>query len=185
MSAQEIVESEKRNSDNLYDIHFYMEGSFWRAYEWSAYLSRIFPSTLNEEERLKPIKKVTKECEDGYVQVGLQLPSFDKYFPNISTDEVIFEMLDKHIVIHAKKFFSDNDFSSYETLLREWKESIKLSDKEKKKNREMLTDDKNQSKPQFNSLVKEIISFPIENKNLVECLQFLSYIRDKATKISK
>ena len=53
MSIQEIYESEKRDDSNLYDIHFYMEGSFWRAYEWSAYLSRIFPSELNDEDRLK------------------------------------------------------------------------------------------------------------------------------------
>ena len=54
MNIEEILDSEKRNEDNLYDIHFYMEGSFWRAYEWSAYLSRHFPSELTEDERLKP-----------------------------------------------------------------------------------------------------------------------------------
>ena len=50
MNIEEILDSEKRNEDNLYDIHFYMEGSFWRAYEWSAYLSKIFPSSLSEKE---------------------------------------------------------------------------------------------------------------------------------------
>ena len=61
MSVQEIFSSEKRNKDSLFDIHFYMEGSFWRAYEWSAYLSRIFSSELNDEDRdinaAKNIKK--------------------------------------------------------------------------------------------------------------------------------
>ena len=33
MSVQEIFSSEKRNKDSLFDIHFYMENSFWRAYE--------------------------------------------------------------------------------------------------------------------------------------------------------
>ena len=51
MLVQEIFSSEKRNKNSLFDIHFYMEGSFWRAYEWSAYLSRIFPSELNDEDR--------------------------------------------------------------------------------------------------------------------------------------
>ena len=62
MSVQEIFSSEKRDKDSLFDIHFYMEGSFWRAYEWSAYLSRTFPSELNDEGRdvnaAKNIKKV-------------------------------------------------------------------------------------------------------------------------------
>ena len=34
MSVQEIFSSEKRDKDSLFDIHFYMEGSFWRAYEF-------------------------------------------------------------------------------------------------------------------------------------------------------
>ena len=51
MPVQEIFSSEKRYKNSLFDIHFYMEGSFWRAYEQSAYLSRIFHSELNDEDR--------------------------------------------------------------------------------------------------------------------------------------
>jgi len=87
MSADSIFEIEKRNKDNLYKIYFHLEGSFWRAYEWSAYLSRNFPSELKDDEKLKPIKRVTKDFEEGYVQVGLQLPSFDKYFPKVTDND--------------------------------------------------------------------------------------------------
>lgn len=51
MTAQRIFELEKRDGNNLYDIHFYLEGIFWKSYEWSAYLSRMFPSELNDENR--------------------------------------------------------------------------------------------------------------------------------------
>ena len=33
MSVQEIFSLEKRDKYSLFDIHFYMESSFWRAYE--------------------------------------------------------------------------------------------------------------------------------------------------------
>ena len=33
MSVQEIFNPEKKDKDSLFDIHFYMENSFWRAYE--------------------------------------------------------------------------------------------------------------------------------------------------------
>ena len=33
MPVQEIFSSEKRYKNSLFDIHFYMDGSFWRAYE--------------------------------------------------------------------------------------------------------------------------------------------------------
>lgn len=184
MSVQEIFSSEKRDKDSLFDIHFYMEGSFWRAYEWSAYLSRMFPSELNDEDRLKVLKKVTKDYEDGYVQVGLQLSSFEKYFPSVVDNDEIFEMKNKHIIIHAKQFFIDKDFSEYENILKEWKNNIKLSPNEKKKNKEINKIESNEKQIlSVDSLINEIISYPIENKNLVESLQFLSYIRDKFTKI--
>ena len=185
MSVKEIFESEKRNNNDIYDIHFYMEGSFWRAYEWSAYLSRNFPSKLMEGERLKPLKKFTKDYENGYVQVGLQLSSFDKYFPNVVDNDEVFEMLNKHIVIHAKSFFIDSNFSDYEKILIEWKNNIKASDKEKKKRKEITIEHYSNNNISADSLINETISYPIESKNLVESLQFLSYIKDKAIKINK
>ena len=72
MSVQEIFSSEKRDKDNLFDIHFYMEGSFWRAYEWSAYLSRIFPSELNDEDRdVNAAKNIKKFSLNPQSLVGL------------------------------------------------------------------------------------------------------------------
>ena len=183
MSVEEIYETEKRNDNNLFDIHFHLEGSFWRAYEWSAYLSRNFPSDLKDDERLNPMKKTTKNCEEGYVQVGLQLPSFDKYFPNVTDNEEIFEMNNKYITIHAESFFKGEDLSDYETILNEWKSTIKLSSKEKKKYKEIKIE--SNIKPTLDSLIKEIIRYPIESKNLIESLQFLSYIRDMAIKITE
>lgn len=50
MTAQRIFELEKRDGNNLYDIHFYLEGIFWKSYEWSAYLSHIFPSDLQDSK---------------------------------------------------------------------------------------------------------------------------------------
>ena len=72
MSVQEIFSSEKRDKDSLFDIHFYMEGSFWRAYEWSAYLSRIFHYELNDEDRdINAAKNIKKFSLNPQSFVGL------------------------------------------------------------------------------------------------------------------
>lgn len=72
MLVQEIFSSEKRDKDSLFDIHFYMEGSFWRAYEWSAYLSRIFHSELNDEDRdINATKNIKKFSLNPQSLVGL------------------------------------------------------------------------------------------------------------------
>ena len=182
MSVEEIFNSEKREKNNLFEIHFYLEGSFWRAYEWSAYLSRNFPSDLTEEERLRPIKKVTKNCEDGYIQIGLQLNSFEKYFPGVTNNEKLFNIKDKEIIIHGEDFFKDIEFNKYEDLLHSWKNSINLSNKEKKKFKNNKDFTENIT---IDDIIKEIISYPVENRSLIENLQFLSYIRDKINKIKK
>lgn len=72
MSVQEIFSSEKRNKYSLFDIHFYMEGSFWIAYEWSAYLSRMFPSELNDEDRdINAAKNIKRFALNPQSLVGL------------------------------------------------------------------------------------------------------------------
>ena len=72
MSVLEIFSSEKRDKDSLFDIHFYMEGSFWIAYEWSAYFSRIFPSELNDEDRdINAAKNIKRFALNPQSLVGL------------------------------------------------------------------------------------------------------------------
>ena len=72
MTAQRIFELEKRDGNNLYDIHFYLEGIFWKSYEWSAYLSRIFHSELNDEDRdINAAKNIKKFSLNPQSLVGL------------------------------------------------------------------------------------------------------------------
>jgi hypothetical protein len=65
-----------------------------------------------------------------------------------------------------------------------WKNGIKPSCNEKKKNRnyKLIEEENNFG---VDTLLHEIVSYPIESRNLMESLTFLSYIRDKAFKITK
>lgn len=73
MKYSDIFIKETRNSENeLYQIHFYQEGDWWRAYEWSSYLVAQFPNALEEKDKLKPIRRSYKENEDGIIFVGLK-----------------------------------------------------------------------------------------------------------------
>lgn len=182
MRTEEKIVSEIRSKDNIYDIYFHLEGSFWRAYEWSAYLSRHFPSNLSDKERLKVIKKKSKEGDKEYVQVGLPMPSFDKFFPNVIEDNTLFEIKDKQITIHAKSFFTDTDFYDYENILNDFKNSIKITEKEQneKEGHFLKTIDKNS----IGNILKEIKAYPLENKTLLESVEFLSKIRNELIKIT-
>lgn len=171
MSVQEILNLEKRNENNLYDIHFYLEGLFWRAYEWSAYLSTHL---LGSKNKLNPLKKVTKSFKNGYVCVGLQLSSFEKYFPSILENDEMFKMDGKHIIIRTKTLLEPIDFTNHENILNEWKNKIDSNSKKE-----------NIKSNDVDSLINEIISYPIEKKNLMESVQFLSYIKDKFSQFAQ
>lgn len=182
MGQKEHIKDEIRTIEDFLKIKFYKEGNFWRAYEWNAYLSRIFPSDLSDKERLKVIKKSNKEGNKEYVLIGLPMPSFDKYFPNVMKDDMLFEIKDKQITIHAKSFFSDTDFSDYENILNDFKNSIKITKKEENKKEEHFP--KTNDKSSIGNILKEIKAYPIENKTLLESIEFLNYIKNELFKIT-
>lgn len=188
MNTIDILNSEKRTSNNLYDIHLYKEGCFWNAYEWSAFLCRNFPSELSEDERLKPIKKKTKQIDDGLIQIGLQDRSFNKYFPNIIDDITITEIKDdNHIIIHTNTIINDYSLFKYEELLLEWKNTVPFNiatNKRKHKN-ELITNEPiiKDKKDELMNVIYSIKTFPIEHKTIVECFNFLSEIKIKLTSL--
>lgn len=177
MTIQSILELEKRDGSNLFDIHFYLEGIFWKSYEWSAYLSHIFPSNLQDNKKLKIVKKQTKYDKNVYIQVGLQLSSFNKYFPGVIDDKENFILDGSHIVIRAKKYFDEYDFSKYESILNDYKNKIQFKDCLKKSNSKASND------ADIDLLLNEIISYPIESKSLVDNTSFLISIKNNAIKI--
>lgn len=194
MTVKEKLDTEKRNADTLYEIYFYLEGGFWRAYEWSAYLSKNFPSNLTENERFKVTKRAMKYNPDGYTFIGLQMPSFNKYFPRVMENEKLFEIDDKTIIIHAKEFFKDKDFTSYEKILKDWKESLPFKETKEEKSA-VIYEKKVDSASRVGAfapdvmadtdILKEIMAYPIERKSLIESVAFLSRIKERVTKKNK
>ena len=71
MKRKEILEIEKRTEDNLYEMHFFYEEGWWRAYEMSAYLCNHLGNNLEETEKLKPTKKVLNNVGE-YIFVGMK-----------------------------------------------------------------------------------------------------------------
>lgn len=178
MSVKEVIEKEERDKGNLYDIHLYLEGLFWRAYEWSAYLSRNFPTELSDKQKLKPLIKSNKQIKDNVVYVGLQMASFEKYFPNVIGNDDIVDIGDKHIVMHCENFFDSLDFSEYKKILNEWKNSVSKSNGETIIKENIIKND-------IGNLISEIVSYPIERKNLIENLQFLTHIKEMCLTIKQ
>lgn len=176
MSQLELIEKEKRNDkEDLFKIHFYLEGDWWRAYEWSAYLCHFYPNNLSEKDFLVPIHRHLKGSKNGIICVGLKSSSFNKYFPNISINDETLMISDSHMIFNVQTWANESiNINNYSDFLCKWKEEIPY--KESPKNKTLKQFNSNIS---FYSLLYEILGYPIESNSLIENTIFLTKLKEK------
>lgn len=191
MKVKDIYEFERnRNYDSdKYIIRFFREGTWWRAYEYSAYLAHNFPNGIEEDKKLLVTKRHYKDLNVDLVVVGLQLKSFEKYFPNISINDDSFSLENGYMNINVEDFLN-NDIEKLENckkVFENWKDGFKISvkpDEKYNKNDETgnLTGNST-GKNEVHRVLHEISDWQISNKTLVESITFLNYIQTKVKKI--
>lgn len=172
-----------RKKEDLYLIHFYLNGDWWRAYEWSAYLVSLLQKDFEKENSLKVNRKICNGIDNGITFVGLKLSSFDKYFPNVKDKKT----QDSEIIIDCKDLIDETiDYESYKEVLNNWKntiqfakEKIKDANDEKQIKNEKINDnlnnkDKNSS---LNDILNKIANYDIINHTLLENTVFINEIK--------
>ena len=141
MKIKEIYdfENNRQYTSDKYMIRFIREGTWWRAYEWSAYLAHNFPNGMDDSKRLFVTKKHYVELGKDLVVVGLQLKSFEKYLPCIITDDSCFSFENDYVDVNADKFFETigNEIVDCKKVLEDWKCGFQLSEKKKEKYQKM------------------------------------------------
>lgn len=191
MKIKDIYEFEhNRNYDSdKYTIRFFREGTWWRAYEYSAYLAHNFPNGIEEDKKLLVTKRHYKDLNVDLVVVGLQLKSFEKYFPNIRINDDSFSLEDGYMDVNVEDFLN-NDIEKLENckkIFENWKDGFKISvktDEKYNKNDETSNSTGNPTgKNEVYKVLHEISDWQISNKTLVESITFLNYIQTKVKKI--
>lgn len=131
-----ITEANRQEPAEWAKIHLFQMGDFYRAYEWSAWLTAVI--AYNDEVRKqskdrKPLKlsrKQLAQSDTTFCFVGFPIKSVEKFIPT-RTDFTSVE--DKHIVITIPlPQPTDGSVLSYERLHKaftEWKATIPLSNK--------------------------------------------------------
>ena len=124
---KEILEKEKeRNTlEQCAVIDLFREGTFYRAYEWSAWLCVHYFTELKVTHRL------LKSGED-IIFVGFPLTSIDRYTPEGST---ILPSGDKSIemTLPTEAFAPEVDMESLRKDFENWKQCQPLTEASKKK----------------------------------------------------
>lgn len=193
----DYIKEEKRNEENLFKIYFRKEGDWYRAFEWSAYLAHYFPNNLEEKDLLKPLKKMLRGLDDGYITVGLQLQSIDKFFPIDKELDIISSEEENLIIIDCELFFKDSDITinNYENILKDWKNNIDFLKSESKNATEKVVNnndnnEKNlvQTKQDSNKIIRNVLlsikNYHMSNKTLIDNTLFLHTLQEEIFKLN-
>ena len=181
------LEADRKEPASWNIIHMFKEGSFWHAYEWSAWLICVI--TYNNEKHKRentgdPIAVVHKPIggknqQGTYTMVGFQIKSLDKFVPNRVKLETID---DKQMDIEIELPHDDIPLT-YERLQKafeDWKCQQKLSKKD---------DDDDDEKPQkprqphqqaptiLTDIEAQLLAWPLEQKSPLDTIRFVADIK--------
>lgn len=181
----EILTIEKERDPECFptDIHLFEEGSFFRAYERSAWLCVSFI------RKFKANRKQVKNSDDSFAFIGFPITSLAKF--TLEGAEVE-EVNEKHLVMHlpASTFGDAPDPQKATEDFENWKQSVPLAvSKKTQKAAELPFDDPfspNASAPRatrISDVVQQILAFPLERKSPMECMQFVSELREQLSRL--
>jgi hypothetical protein len=172
MQLKEVFTKEQSRSEmvDYRTIHLIPEGTFYRAYEWSAWLCHRYVS------QFKPTHRLLKNTEDSVVFVGFPMTSLERLTPEGAT---VAEQEDKTVaVILPETVFGEKvTIEQLQTDFANWKKSVPLV---KTKEQGTKNQDKNvKSEASVEEVLKRILAYPIEQHSPMEAMAFLSEIKQQ------
>lgn len=170
-TIKEAVEIEHQR-ESTEEIHLFKEGTFWRAYEMSAWLCVRCP------HEFKATKRQMKEVEQPVVFIGFPASSFEKWVP---ADMVRQDVADKHVIVRVNtERLPSTDSAELADMFEIWKDNVELSvaakpkDKPKPLNEDLKPADSVHS---LTDVMKQILAYPLESKSPVDNMLFLAKLR--------
>lgn len=153
------------------ELHLYQEGSFLRAYNWSAWLACRF---LNE---FKVNKRQFKDVGDAVAFIGFPEKSLDKWLPEGVEQTAVAE---KHLVLRLPDVLLGNDPDSLMNDYNTWMESIPLTATKEasKKNTSGVERAKSSAGAEtLTAIMQQILAWPVENRSPLESMTFLADVK--------
>ena len=156
-------------------IFLVQEGTFYRAYEWSAWLCCRYINSFKVTRR----EDKQKLTVDGTLTfIGFPITSLNKYVPDaweIKTigEKVISAILPKDVFDPLQSGVSlTEDFAH-------WKQSLPMAAERKQSLRDGLKSNSPEEKGihRMSDVLSQIMSYPIEQKSPMECMLFLADLK--------
>lgn len=180
------IERERHEPEKWNVIHLFKTGTFYSAYEWSAWLTAVI--SFNDEVRMQTrerqplaVTRNTIASAEGetFCKVGFPLESVSKYIPQYDTYE---EMEDGDLKITITIPNTTTTTEELTAAFEEWKQTQPFKDKSAKSNRQIMSGDQKPAvlaRSGLFQIVSELLSYPIEQKTPAENVEFLSNMKQK------
>lgn len=169
------VEQQRTTDAECRQVHLFQEGTFYRAYERSAWLVITYISPL------KPTRRNVKGQEESIVFCGFPITSLPKYTPD-GCAAIVQE--DKSVTFALPETLYPQIVSveAEQERFTNWKNSVPLSENKKDAHKESIIDAV-RAPMRLTEIMQQILAFPIEQKTPVEAMLFLSEIKQNLSHI--
>lgn len=173
------IESE-RSEENRNVVHLFQEGTFYRAYNWSAWLCHRFV------QQFKVTHKQLKGIDESVLFVGFPVSSIERYFGTCTMHDV--DEKSKDVYLLTDIVSQDMDINIMKTDFGNWKSSIPLTISKTK-----VKENDAESAPEQSSshnlprtitaIMQQILSFPLEHKTPIECMLFVAETKQNLARL--
>ena len=158
-------------------IYLYAEGAFYHAYEWSAWLCCRYV------KEFKVIRREAKNDEDDFtVFIGIPYGSTENYFP---TDTWHVEQNGKDVVALMPESLlpADSDIEALNRDYANWKQSVPKPQPRKNGSLRDALKNTDNAPHRMSEIMLGILAFPVEQKTPMECMAFLTEVKQQIAKI--
>ena len=173
---KDILDAESQRSalEQCRVVRLYAEGTFYRAYEWSAWLC------VRYIQDFKATKRKFKNEEEPVVFVGFPVTSLSKFTPE-GSEVTIAEDKSVELLLPAGVFGDTADVGALTTDFANWKQSVALAESSKKD--APVAVGSSQRPGRLTDVMHQILAYPIEQKSPLESMQFLADVKKRIADI--
>ena len=176
--TKEMIDYERQlvQTGRTREVHLHKEGTFLRAYDWSAWLCCRY---LHE---FKVNKRMFKGIDDPVAYIGFPETSLQKWMPEGAEQRVESE---KHLVVLLPEMMFSEVPEAMQAAYAEWKEAIPLTEAQpglrKRGGKDVEADDVHLagSSVTLTGIMQRILAWPLESKSPLETVTFMADIKQR------
>lgn len=167
------IEHNRKGNASFSTIYLFPEGTFYRAYEWSAWLCCRYVNQFKATRR-----ELKGEKGETVVFIGFPITSLGKFMPE-DAQITVNENKSVSIVLPIGAFQDEGDEESLMHNFNDWKESVPLATPRRGSVKEDLKYGVDMQPHRMSEVIFRILAFPVEQKTPIECMNFIAELKQQ------